>query len=128
MIDYTCTLYKSAGVTDRLITEARHDMTYNFMHIKLFVQSCACFKVNNVYEFSCKKINLSTFSGGVKRFCLLAITFPDGLNKCSDGTLVATKAKYFSTSLHIGLSQGQEIFQLTRFQFFSHFAESGHDD
>ena len=57
-----------------------------------------CF--NYVYEFSCKKMSLSAFSG-VRRFRLLTMTFPDALNNHSDGTLVATKAKYFLTSLHI---------------------------
>ena len=57
-----------------------------------------CF--NYVYEFSCKKMSLSAFSG-VRRFRLLTMTFPDALNNRSEGTLVATKAKYFLTSLHI---------------------------
>ena len=37
----------------------------------------------------------------VRQLRLSTITFPYVLNKRSNGTLVATKAKYFCTSLHI---------------------------
>ena len=69
-------------------------LLYVYNHVICMFQF-HCF--NYVYEFSCKKMSLSA---GVRRFRLLTMTFPDALNNRSDGTLVATKAKYFLTSLH----------------------------
>ena len=71
-------------------------LLYVYNHVICMFQF-HCF--NYVYEFSCKKMSLSAFLG-VRRFRLLTMTFPDALNNRSDGTLVATKAKYFLTSLH----------------------------
>ena len=50
--------------------------------------------------FSCRKINLSAFSG--KRQLLLSeMTFPEQLKSRSDGTLVATIENIFLTNLVI---------------------------